>query len=162
MPKDNNLGPYVRHAAFCGQIKRDQVGHISGLDGLTSNLFLRMRPSSDLGTSTVSLSSMPNFRTELKVLVVLVAGDARGRGATLKFEMEDPTGIQQPVGELPIEFIDSSDATATVEIAYELEITCPGLYWLDIYIAPDLAARTRLLSRIPLSVHYQQGQPVSS
>jgi hypothetical protein len=43
---------------------------------------------------------------------------------------------------------------ASIVIDYEVNVTHDGAHWLDVYVVPDVHARTRLLTRIPFTVNY--------
>jgi hypothetical protein len=94
------------------------------------------------------------LRFETKAVLQLVAGAAAGKRATIKLETEDPTGAPATLGELPVTFLDEPDAGLTVQIDWGIDFVHEGLYWLNVYIVPDLHARARLLTRIPLNISF--------
>ena len=145
MAERDNPGPYVRAAVLCKDVTTESAGQVNGFVGLLDQIVLPADPAS---TPTGYL------RVETKVVVQLVAGAARGKRAVVKFETEDPTGIRTEGGGLPVEFLAEESSVVTIQIDYEIDVVNEGVHWLEVYIVPDTHARTRLVTRIPLSISY--------
>jgi len=95
----------------------------------------------------------PMLVTDLKMVVVLKADQARGRFA-VKYVAEDPTGIRTPLVE---QDVNLSGGGAGVNIVTELNFALQhaGLYWFDILLGGP-KQDDELLTRLPLEVQYQR------
>lgn len=89
MPTHENPGPYVRSAALCKSVTTDLTGQVTGLVDLMDRIMVSANKPG---------APMPPFRAEMKAVVQLMAGVARGKRVLLKFETRDQSGSRQTAG----------------------------------------------------------------
>lgn len=139
-------GPYLQLACLCEKVLTDSDGVLS---------LIRVVDQITQTTTGIDVpDQMPPFVvTDLKLVISLKAGKARGRYA-VKIRPEDPSGIQLPPFETPVQL---SPGNRGVNIITDLQFAVQheGVYWFDILFAPGAGVEDWLLSRIPLEVQYR-------
>lgn len=140
-------GPYVAVAVLCEKVLQEQDGVLSAVrivDQLTQGAVGPEVPD-----------EMPPLAITLTALVVLKAGDARGRFA-VRLRPEFPSGQQMPPVEFAVRFDGRPNQGQALVLPLNLEVSEEGLYWFDVlFVAERGAAEDQLLSRMPLTVSYQ-------
>ena len=139
-------GPFLQLACFCEKVITDNTGVLSLIrivDRFTQTV-----------TGVEVPEQMPPFIiSNLQVVVSLKAGEARGR-YTLKLRPEDPSGIQLPAAEVPIQ-LTPGPGGINVVTDFQLAVQHEGVYWFDVLFSPGGGAEDWLLTRMPLEVLYQ-------
>lgn len=97
---------------------------------------------------------MPPFNFQIKSVIELVGGSAKGRFA-VKIRPEDPSGSQLPAVEHAVRFGEGSGIRLIGDL--QLEITMEGAYWIDVILVKGRGETKdeELLTRMPLNVVYQ-------
>jgi hypothetical protein len=150
MPPNGSLtpskGPYLQLACLCEKVLNDSDGVLS-LIRIVDRLI-------QTATGIDVPDQMPPFLlSDIKLVIALKAGEARGRYA-IKIRPEDPSGIQLPPFETPIQLSPGNQGVNLVsdlQFAVQLE----GVYWFDVLFVPGGEAEDWLLTRIPLEVLYR-------
>jgi hypothetical protein len=102
---------------------------------------------------------MPPLNLKLYVVVVLVAGQARGQGFTVALKPEGPFGGSVPRGDVPITFPDHEHGVASVVLTLDVQFQEEGVHWFDVFLAPrGRGGDERLLTKLPLEIGYHQTQ----
>ena len=92
------------------------------------------------------------FRYDLvNALLSFKSGNAKGR-STIKWVMEEPSGIRGPEQLLPALF-EGEDRGVNFILNLALTLSQEGLYWFDVFL------EEQLLTRIPLRIFYQRIGP---
>lgn len=91
---------------------------------------------------------MPPAAFTLKALIVLKSDQARGRH-TISLRMEEPSGQQAEIGEMPVLF-EGEDRGANLVVDLALSLDQEGLHWIDVLLDEET-----VLTRMPLRVIYQ-------
>jgi hypothetical protein len=144
---ERSTGPFLQVAAFCERVLTEQDGPLS--------LIRVIDQVTQTATGTDVSDQMPPFvLRDLKLVVVLKSGEARGRYA-IKVRPEDPSGMQLPMFETPIQLIGATNSGVNVITDVQIAIQHEGVYWFDVFFAPGGGADDWLLTRIPLEVLYQ-------
>jgi len=153
----NTTGPFLRIAALCEQAIEAKDGRLSIINIIDQ--------VTNTATGPAPPDEMPPFLLQMKAVVALKAGQARGRFA-VKLQPEDPSGSILPAVDIPVQFVGQPDAGTNVILDFALQVEHEGLYWVDAFLVA--AGSERLLSRMPLRVIYQpqktlpQGLPPGS
>jgi hypothetical protein len=133
-------GPYVQAACFCETVIEDKSGVLS---------LIRMI---DTVISTATGEHPPEdmipFIAQLKLVVMLKSGEARGRN-TLRILPELPAG--QTEAELPISIYFEGEEKGTNRILnLNYQFKFEGLHWFHIFVGEEE------VTAIPLRVKYQR------
>lgn len=153
-----NIGPFLRIAVLCEQAIEAKDGRLTIINIIDQ--------VTNAATGPDVPDDMPPFVVQIKTVVALKAGQARGRFA-IKLQPEDPSGIILPAVEIPVQFAGQADAGNNIILDLALQVEHEGLYWVDVFLGAA-AGEERLLSRMPLRVIYQpqktlpQGPPPGS
>lgn len=132
-------GPYVTVAALCENVLVDVTNALS---------LIRIVDRIDhthMGSEVPD--QMPPVPINLKVVIALKPGDARGRHA-LKLRPEAPSGQQHVAIEVPVLF-ESEDRGVNLTANLGMQLDQEGLWWFDVLLNED-----QLLTRIPLRLAY--------
>ena len=129
--------PYLQIAFVCDHIPQDGKMSVRDLPGK-----ITVKGFSE---------KMPVLKTTLTVFVGFIAGEYTGK-AKLRIRPFSPSGkILDSLPFSEIEFQKSLSHRVTASIAIEdLSLPEAGLYWLDVLLNEEVAAR------IPLEVEYRQ------
>ena len=133
-------GPFVAVAAICENV-------IEGKDGVLSLIRLVDRQMI-VAQGPEAPDSMPPQKFNFFLVISLKAGAARGR-QTVKFSIEEPSGVSRPLQTLPVLF-ESADRGQNLVIKMDMTLEQEGLYWFDVEL------NGRVLTRIPFRLIYQQ------
>lgn len=146
MAEQSNTGPYLRVAALCEQVVEAKDGRLT--------LVNMIEQITSTATGPDVPDAMPPFQAQMKAVVALRAGQARGRYA-IKLQPEDPSGARLAAIEVPVQFAGQEDSGVNVVMDFEISFEHEGVYWIDVFFVPAPTAKDQLLSRIPLRVMYQ-------
>lgn len=141
-------GPYLAMAVLCEQVIHAQDGRLTVV-----NVIERITHSA---TGPDAPAQMPPLTIAMKAVIILKAGEARGRFA-VKIQPEDPSGQQLAQMEMPVQFSGAADEGAGLIVELTLQLQHEGLHWIDVLLvrAPGVSDGDQLLTRIPLTVLYQ-------
>jgi hypothetical protein len=98
-----------------------------------------------------SPENMQPTSLNLNAFLSFRSGAAKGRN-TIKWVMEEPSGIRGPEQLLPALF-EGEDRGANFILGLPLTVNQEGVYWFDIFL------EDQLLTRIPLRILYQRIGP---
>jgi len=141
-------GPFLIVAALAPQAAFAPNGGLTGLNGITTQIQIANQGS----------DQMPPMRVKLQAVLLLIAGEARGKNFTLAIQPEAPSGKRLLRQDFPFEFRDLEQASAAITIEMHASIEEEGLHWFDVILAPrGHDGEERLLTRMPLEVSYQRG-----
>jgi hypothetical protein len=137
-------GPYLVVAVFCDMT-------LIGQDSTLSIIRIV-----DAVTQTVAVPDppdvMPAFLLTTKLVVMLKAGEARGR-YTVRIRPEAPDGRELPSVDQVIQ-LEGGYTGANLLIDVNLAVDLEGVYWFDVFFVAA-PGEERLLTRVPLRVLYQ-------
>src|SRR5215469_2324704 len=139
----SNKGPYLIAAVICERVlqeKDEAVSVIRIVDRVTLTV-----PASS------SPEDIPPVPLNLNALLSFKSGNAKGR-STIKWVMEEPSGIRGPEQLLPALF-EGEDRGVNFILNLALTLSQEGLYWFDVFL------EEQLLTRIPLRIFYQRIGP---
>lgn len=141
-------GPYLTMAVLCEQVIQAQDGRLTVV-----NMIDRITHSA---TGPEATDQMPPFTAGMKAVVMLKAGEARGRFA-VRFQPEEPSGSRLQPMDMPVQFGGAADEGAALIVELTLQFQHEGLHWIDVVLvrAPGISGEEQLLTRIPLTVLYQ-------
>ena len=133
-------------AALCEQAIEAADGRISVINVVES--VTHRRQGADVP------DEMPPFDFQIKSVIELVAGKAKGRFG-VKIQPEDPSGQKMRALEHTLRFGDGSGVRLIGDIQMKLENE--GLYWIDVILVRGRGENRaeELLTRMPLQVVYQ-------
>jgi hypothetical protein len=135
-----DTGPYVQTACFCDQVLTEADGTVS-LIRVIDRINIRSEGSDPP-------KGLPPGRLTTKAVITLKSGMARG-SFPLLLSLEEPSGQSRTVAELAVE-LRGEEHGAAVVADLNVEVTSPGLFWLDVRFGEQQA----LLTRMPLRVTY--------
>jgi hypothetical protein len=142
---DPDGGPYLLTSVLCKEVLNDREGNPMGVSGISSS-------------ASVDGGHLP-VRVEVKVFVVLVAGQGRGKPFYVQLHPVAPSGAGLGYGTMPIRFTDDEHAIATIAVDYAMDLKEPGVHWIDVGLTPHSGGSTRLLTRMPFElVVHRTGQ----
>jgi hypothetical protein len=130
-------GPYLNVAAICERALQEADGVVSMIrviDKLTHTT-----------TGQISAPEMPEFTTDLALVVMFKAGRGAGQGFTLTVRAQDPDGGHIAEEQLPLRFEDAPHASAHLIVRLALRIKRPGLYWVTVLLGEEQVTRVPLL-----------------
>jgi hypothetical protein len=139
-------GPFLQLACFCEKVITDNTGVLTLVRVVD-------RFTQTLAGPDVPEQMPPFVLTNLQLVIALKAGEARGRYA-LKIRPEDPSGLQLPPTEVPLQ-LTPGNAGINIVTEFQFAIQHEGVYWFDVLFAPGSGADDWLLTRMPLEVQYQ-------
>ena len=131
-------GPFLNVACFCESV-------IEGKDGVLSLI----RVIDTLTHTSRGISppeDMPQVGASFKLVVILKAGNARGRFA-LRIIPEKPSGIKDAAVELPVH-LEGEDKGQNIVSNFQYTFDQEGLYWFHILLDEDF------LTKISFRVRY--------
>ncbi len=137
-------GPHLTMAVLCENVVQSSEGVLSLI-----NIIDQVTQEA---SGTEVPSQMPPFQLQVRGVVGLKAGSARGRYA-VKLRPEDPSGSQLSAMEMPVQFGGPAGGGVNLLLNVGMQIELEGLYWFDVIFVEALEAE-RLLTRIPLNVLY--------
>jgi hypothetical protein len=143
-PPEAATGPFLQFACFCETV-------IEGKDG-TISLIRVVDQVMQTATGTDVPEQMPPFGFQLKLVIGLRAGKARGRYA-IKIQPEDPSGAQLPGREIALH-LEGSHRGANFLTDLNFIAQLEGVYWFDVILVRGQGEEV-LLTRVPLEVKYQ-------
>jgi hypothetical protein len=99
---------------------------------------------------------MPPLPVNFTLLVMLKAGDARGR-FRVRLALEAPSGQAMPAeATLPVLFEGEGDRGVNLIIPVGFQAEQEGLYWFDVWFGdPRFSEQEELLTRVPVRIVYQ-------
>jgi hypothetical protein len=136
-------GPYLNAAVICEKVlqeKDETISIIRVVDRVTVTSAASSSPE-NMQSISLNLNAFLSFRS----------GTAKGRN-TIKWVMEEPSGIRGPEQLLPALF-EGEDRGANFILSLPLTVNQEGVYWFDIFL------EDQLLTRIPLRILYQRIGP---
>lgn len=136
-------GPYIKAALLCDQV-------IEGKDNVLSLIrVVDTVAHTEAGPNAPDV--MPAFSHALKLVIMLVAGDAVGRHE-LRIDLLKPNGLRQTGAVLPVQFLGVSTGTQHMILEMNLAIELEGPYWFEIFLDSD----TEPVTKVPLRIIYQR------
>ncbi len=149
-----HTGPHLVTAVLCEKVLQEQ-------DGVLSVIRIIDRVIQSAAGPEVPDQMPPFISDNLTLLVALRADQARGRFG-IKIRPEAPGGIQLPPVENSVT-LQPGSAGVNLIMPMAFPISEEGVYWFDVFLTqPAASAAERLLTRVPLEVHYSpQKQPSS-
>jgi hypothetical protein len=141
-----DAGPYLLTSVFCQKILGDDAGNTSGVAGITTKSAVDVRRLT---------GHKGPVRLELKLLILLVAGNGRGGSYVVELQAITPAGKKLDRSQMPIRFGPQENSIATIVVDYGIDFTEPGLYWVDVYLTTPDNGPSRLLTRMPLEFEHQ-------
>lgn len=139
-------GPFLRLAVLCEHVIEAKDGRLSIINVIEQVTQTAAGPGVP--------DHMPAFQVQMRAVVSLKAGKARGRFA-VKLQPETPSLKRLAAVEVPVQFGGQPDAGANIILDFGLEIDEEGLYWIDALFVPAPGEPDQLISRMPLRVIYQ-------
>lgn len=138
-------GPYVKAALLCEQV-------IEGKDNVLSLIRVVDRVI-HTAVGPEAPPDMPTFQHRLKLVIMLVAGDALGRGE-VRVDMRQPSGLLQRGSSLTIQ-MEGSNKGNNIVLDSTFQFSQEGPHWFEVYFDDQ----TEPLTKTPLEVIYQRMQP---
>lgn len=133
-------GPYLKAAVLCGDV-------IEGKDGVLSLVRVIDRLTLSV-TGSDTPANMPSLASLLKMVLMFVAGRARG-SHQVTVKMEKPDTEVKPVWSGTV-FLEGEDRGANVVLELQATLDQEGLYWFDVEFDGGL------MTRMPFRVIYQR------
>jgi len=131
-------GPFLKAALICEKSLEEKDGVLS---------FIRVVDRTIVeARGTGAPAKMPPFLHSFTVVIMLVAGDARG-AFPVRLEIEAPAGTRQKGPELTA-FMEGGERGQNLILNTNLQVKDPGLYWFDVFV------EDKRITRIPLRVLY--------
>jgi hypothetical protein len=140
-----DTGPHVQAAMLCEKVIEDK-----------QNVLTLVRVVDELTHTVVGPEvpdEMPQFTTDLTMVVMLKADQARGR-YSIKIRPWEPSGRDLPVVQTPLHLTPGYGGVNLV-LPFQFPIEHEGVYWFDVLFSTGPGHEDRLLSRVPLHVKYQ-------
>jgi len=137
-------GPWVQHASFCQAVRISREGNLT-IQHVIGRLTFR---TDDPQAPPV----MPPLMHTLKFIVTVVPA-AGATHVDIVLGMQNPAGQRWKGGVLRVPPEPSDTPANTLVVPFELTFDRPGLYFAEVW------AGDRLLTRVPLDVVYQRGEP---
>jgi hypothetical protein len=133
-------GPFIQAACLCEAVLEERTGVIS---------LIRIV---DMVTHTAAGSSppesMPPFAYNLKLVVMMKSGEARGR-YEIKIALEQPSGLSDLLASMSVH-LEGEEKGHNILLDVGVPLTQEGLHWFRVY--PDEEPWTSL----PLRVRYSR------
>ena len=151
-------GPHLLTSILCKEVVIDRAGNPTGVRGMTSGAGVT-RPGKEGVAGPV--------RLEVKLLLVLVAGEGHGKPFVVELQPKSPLGNSLSRGKMPIEFGKDEHSIATIVVDYGINLEEHGIYWIDVWLTPgsegspeaeeagEANQSGRLLTRMPLKYDFQ-------
>ena len=136
-------GPYLNAALICEKVlqeKDEAISIIRVVDRVTVTSAASSLPG-NMQSISLNLNAFLSFRS----------GAAKGKN-TIKWVMEEPSGVRGPEQLLPALF-EGEDRGTNFILSLPLTVNQEGVYWFDIFL------EDQLLTRVPLRILYQQIGP---
>lgn len=133
-------GPHVAMALICERVLEEKDGVISPVRVIDR---IMVHPP----TGPHASSTMPGVPLDLRLVISLKSGSARGR-STITLRPEKPSGVRMDAIGFPV-LLEGEDRGVNLIVNLGLQVEEEGLYWFDVLFEDEL------LSRIPLRVMYQ-------
>jgi len=132
-------GPWIQAACFCDMAIQDTSGAFSLIRLIDTIVHGIREPKPPI--------EMPAFRRSLNLMIMIKAGDAKGR-SELKITPELPNGSTSESFTYPLHFEgEEKGCNSCLHISFEFPLE--GLYWFNISIN-----NTRITS-VPLRIRYE-------
>ncbi|MGI9081012.1 MAG: hypothetical protein ACR2FZ_01855 [Thermoleophilaceae bacterium] len=139
-------GPFLQTAVLCEKVLTEANGVFSAIrivDRFTTH-----------ATGADVPDEMPPGVIDLTALVIVKAGDARGRFA-IRLRPERPSGRQMDAIDFPIRFDGGPDQGQGLVLPMQMEMDEEGLYWIDVFLVARSGQAETLMTRMPLTIRYQ-------
>ena len=134
-------GPYLNAALICEKVLQEKDEAISIIRGVVDRVTVTSAASSLPG-------NMQSISLNLNAFLSFRSGAAKGKN-TIKWVMEEPSGVRGPEQLLPALF-EGEDRGTNFILSLPLTVNQEGiLYWFDIFL------EDQLLTRVPLRILYQ-------
>lgn len=133
-------GPYIQVAAFCDYVLEDKQGVLSLIRMIDTLTHTERGPQAP--------KDMPPVAYNMKLVVCIKAGRARGRGE-VRVVPEEPSGESKTPMALTVH-LEGDDRGHNLVFDLNYSFTLEGLYWFNVYF--DEA----LLTRVPFRVKYMR------
>ena len=133
-------GPYLKMACFCERVLREVDGVTSVVRVIDRLTHTESKPDAP--------EEMPPVTYEMKLVIMLIPGQARGRH-DLKVERELPSGIIDKPIALTVQ-MEGSNKGANIMMDTKMTFPLEGLYWFNVYL-DDV-----LFTKLPFQVLYQR------
>lgn len=133
-------GPYIQAAAFCENVIEDKTGALS--------LIRVVDTFTQTATGSEPPSEMPPVTWQMKLVLMLKAGRARGR-YEVKIVPELPSGETKTPLTLTA-YMEGEERGQNIIVNFVFTFTMEGLYWFNVYLDDAL------LTKMPLRVKYMR------
>lgn len=141
------MGPYLKAAAFCGDVIEDKDGVLS-LIRVVDRLIVTAEAVGQQQPPPSMPKEMPKITTPLKLVLMFISGRARGtQGVDVKMQRPDGTVHDLWSGTV---FLEGEDRGANVIVNMQIEFGLEGLYWFHISLDDSE------LTRMPFRLIYQR------
>lgn len=132
-------GPWLQAAVFCENVIQDREGVLS-LIRVVDRVIIR-------AVGDTPPAEVPETEHELRMVVMLKSGDARGRRG-LQVDMESPDGITRVGPPISVQ-LEGGNRGMNVIVPMRLRLRWEGVHWVNVWLDDQL------LTRMPLQVVYQ-------
>lgn len=140
-------GPIIQVACLCERVLREGDGTLSIIRAIDTWTVENNSPGAP--------QKMPEFETFLHYLVLVKAGEAKGRFSYL-VEFEKPSGETKILGKLDASFTGGPNEGASLDFGLKLSIEHEGLHWINLYEeVPTVSDYRRAVGKSPLQVIYR-------
>lgn len=140
-------GPIVQVACLCEKVLREGDGTISVIRAIDTWTLENNESSAQ--------QQMPSFEIFLHYLVLVKAGDAKGRFSYV-VEFESPSGEVKVLGKIDASFTGGPNEGASLDFGLKLAIELEGLHWINLYEeVPNVPDYRKPIGRSPLQVIYR-------
>jgi hypothetical protein len=135
-------GPYVQAACFCEMMLQDNTGVLSLIRVIDQIIHTAAGPATP--------EEMPSVPYNLKVVLMLKSGAARGR-STLRIVPELPNGMNREEQLFSVHF-NGEDQGVNMGLNMAFVFEMEGLYWFHVYID------NRKITSMPMRIRYNRVQ----
>lgn len=133
-------GPYLKMACFCERVLREVDGVVTMVRVIDRLTHTESKPDAP--------AEMPSVTYEMKLVVMLIPGQALGRHE-LKIERELPSGIRDKPITVTVQ-MEGGNRGANIVMDIKMKFPLEGLYWFNVYLDDAL------LTKMPFQVLYQR------
>lgn len=139
-------GPFLQTALLCQKVLTEE-------DGVFSAIRIVDRFTTHAAGPDVP-DEMPPGIIDLTALVIVKAGDARGRFG-IRLRPQRPSGQQMDAMDFPIRFDGAPDQGQALVLPMQMQMDEEGLYWIDVFLVDRSGQKEDLLTRMPITIRYQ-------
>lgn len=138
-------GPYVKAALLCEQVIEGKDNVLSLIRVVDRVIHTAIGPEAP--------SEMPAVQHRLKLVIMLISGDALGRHE-VRVDVRQPSGLLQPGPTITVR-MEAPNRGHNIVLDSTFQFSQEGPYWFEVYFDDQ----TEPLTKTPLEVIYQRMQP---